>query len=86
LALSNKNKYFIILRTWVYPIKEKSYALIIFQQFKVVVEKQSGYVLKTLPTDKGGEFTCNDFYDYCKKNGIYRQLTASYTPQQDGVV
>jgi hypothetical protein len=45
----------------VYPIKEKSYALIIFQQFKVVVEKQSGYVLKTLPTDKGGEFTCNDF-------------------------
>jgi transposase InsO family protein len=66
----NKNKYFIIFLddfsriTWVYFIKEKYDALIIFQQFKVVVEKKSGYVLKTLHTDRGGEFTSNDFGDY----------------------
>lgn len=56
----NKNKYFIIFvddfsrRTWVYFIKEKSDAFFIFQQFKALVEKQSGYCLKTLRTDRGG--------------------------------
>jgi hypothetical protein len=50
----NKNKYSFIFvddfnrKTWVYFIKEKFDALIISQQLKVVVEKQSGYVLRTL--------------------------------------
>lgn len=83
----NKNKYFIVFvddfsrRTWVYFIKKKSDAFVIFQQFKALVEKQSGYFLKTLCIDRGGEFTSNKFDSYCKMNGVQRQLTASYTPQ-----
>lgn len=50
------------------------------------MEKKSGYCLKTLFTDGGGEFTSNKFNSYCKINGIQRKLTASYTPQQNGIV
>ncbi|GJW99641.1 zinc finger, CCHC-type containing protein, partial [Tanacetum coccineum] len=35
---------------------------------------------------RGGEFTSNEFTKYCKENGIARQLTAPYSPQQNGVV
>nr|GEU94492.1 zinc finger, CCHC-type [Tanacetum cinerariifolium] len=34
----------------------------------------------------GGEITSNEFMQYCKENGIARQLTAPYSPQQNGVV
>nr|GEV03513.1 zinc finger, CCHC-type [Tanacetum cinerariifolium] len=39
-----------------------------------------------LRTDRGGEFTSNEFTQYCKENRIARQLTAPYSPQQNGVV
>nr|GEW44664.1 zinc finger, CCHC-type [Tanacetum cinerariifolium] len=39
-----------------------------------------------LRTDRGGEFTSNEFTQYCKENGIARQLTAPYSPQQNGIV
>ncbi|GJW87550.1 zinc finger, CCHC-type containing protein [Tanacetum coccineum] len=42
--------------------------------------------LRMLRTDRGGEFTSNEFTKYCKENGIARQLTAPYSPQQNGVV
>ncbi|KAB2634124.1 hypothetical protein D8674_039135 [Pyrus ussuriensis x Pyrus communis] len=34
---------------------------------------------------RGGEFTSIEFADFCKENGIKRQLTTAYTPQQNGV-
>ncbi|GJV39898.1 zinc finger, CCHC-type containing protein [Tanacetum coccineum] len=37
-------------------------------------------------TDRGGEFTSREFTRYCKENGILRQLTAPYSPQQNGIV
>ncbi|GJR57267.1 ribonuclease H-like domain, reverse transcriptase, RNA-dependent DNA polymerase [Tanacetum coccineum] len=39
-----------------------------------------------LRTDRGGEFTSNEFTQYCNENGIARQLTPPYSPQQNGVV
>nr|GEU90497.1 zinc finger, CCHC-type [Tanacetum cinerariifolium] len=39
-----------------------------------------------LRTDRGGEFTSNEFIQYCKEIDIARQLTAPYSPQQNGVV
>ncbi|GKE29692.1 zinc finger, CCHC-type containing protein [Tanacetum coccineum] len=42
--------------------------------------------LRMLRTDRRGEFTSNEFTKYCKENGIARQLTAPYSPQQNGVV
>nr|GEX85959.1 retrovirus-related Pol polyprotein from transposon TNT 1-94 [Tanacetum cinerariifolium] len=42
--------------------------------------------LRMLRTDRGGEFTSNEFTKYCKENRIARQLLAPYSPQQNGVV
>ena len=41
--------------------------------------------IKKLRTDRGGEFLSNEFTSFCEENGICRELTAPYTPQQNGV-
>uniref|UniRef100_A0A2N9IVF1 Uncharacterized protein n=1 Tax=Fagus sylvatica TaxID=28930 RepID=A0A2N9IVF1_FAGSY len=41
---------------------------------------------KTLRTDRGGEFIYKPFLQYCKENGIQRQLTVRRTPQQNEAV
>jgi Integrase core domain len=54
------NKYLIIFiddysrKTWVYFLKEKSAAFVVFKNFKNLVENESGYKIKTLRSDKGG--------------------------------
>ena len=35
--------------------------------------------------DNGGEYTSHAFDEYCRQEGIKRQLTVPYTPQQNGV-
>eukprot|EP01018_Ginkgo_biloba_P037286 Gb_00434 [translate_table: standard] len=86
-----KCRYFITFiddfsrRTWVFFLKEKSEAFDFFKQFNAIAEKQSGDFLKLLRTDRGGEFTSHEFQDFCRENGIKRQLPTSYTPQQNGV-
>nr|GEU85354.1 hypothetical protein [Tanacetum cinerariifolium] len=53
---------------------------------KKMIEESSGYKVKTLRTDHGGEFTSKEFANFCEENGIVRHLTAPYSPQQNGVV
>ena len=72
-------------KTWVYFLKHKLEAFEVFKQFKFMVEKQSGHYIKILRTDRAGEFASNDFLSFCKTNGIKRQFTTSYTPQQNGI-
>ncbi|GAU34012.1 hypothetical protein TSUD_212730 [Trifolium subterraneum] len=85
------NRYFITFtndftrKTWIYFLHEKSEALDCFKKFKTLVEKQSNCALLCLRTDRGGEFTSNTFNEFCSTQGIKRQLTAVYTPQQNGV-
>lgn len=70
---------------WVYFLKHKDEAFEYFKVFKANVENQSGYIIKCLRTDRGGEFCSNDFLKFCRDSGIKRQLTSPYTPQQNGV-
>ncbi|KAL8106255.1 hypothetical protein AgCh_029879 [Apium graveolens] len=72
-------------KTWVYFLSEKSEVFHYFKCFKTLVEKQSKLSILCLRTDKGGEFNSAEFNDFCKLNGIKRQLTTAYTPQQNGV-
>ncbi|GAA0146952.1 transmembrane signal receptor [Lithospermum erythrorhizon] len=64
---------------------EKSEAFGKFKEFKAYVENQSGSRLKVLRTDRGGEYTLMFLTFFYKDHGIKHQLTASYTPQQNGV-
>lgn len=42
--------------------------------------------MQVFRTDRGGEFTSNDFNSYCEEAGIARHYTTPYSPQQNGVV
>ncbi|GJV64547.1 putative RNA-directed DNA polymerase [Tanacetum coccineum] len=70
---------------WVYFLTEKSQAFESFKDFKSKVETETGKVVKALRTDRGGEYLSNEFSEFCRKHGIKRQLTTSFTPQQNGV-
>ncbi|KAJ0906671.1 putative RNA-directed DNA polymerase [Helianthus annuus] len=86
------NRYFLLLvddctrYMWVYLLKSKDNAFAQFKKFKKQVEQESSQKIKILRTDRGGEFISHQFNDYCQQEGIRRQLTAPYTPQQNGVV
>ena len=67
-------------------LKEKSEALEQFKRFKLMAEAEKGVKIKCIRSDQGGEFTSEDFKELCDKSGIKKQLTAPYTPQQNGVV
>ncbi|CAL5408817.1 unnamed protein product [Camellia sinensis] len=66
-------------------VQEKSEAFSAFKNYKALVEKEVGNAIQTLRTDRGGEFNSREFANFCEMHGIKRQLTASYTSQQNGV-
>ena len=86
-----QQRYFIIFidnfkrMTWIYFLKEKSEVFTVFKRFEALVEKQSGSSIKCIRSDRGGEHTSKEFEEYCKDEGIWKQLTAGYSPQQNGV-
>ncbi|GJU40759.1 gag-pol polyprotein [Tanacetum coccineum] len=55
------------------------------QIYKARVKLGSGKNIKCLRTDNGGEYTGDEFDTFCKKEGIIRQFTTEYIPQQNGV-
>ena len=65
---------------WSILLKEKNEAFEKFKSFKSLVEKDINKEIATLRTDRGGEFTSNEFQDFCNKKGNKRNLTAPYTP------
>ena len=72
-------------KVWVYFMKEKSEVFTHFQDFKALVEKQTGNYIQCLRSDGGGEYISNEFTNFLKKHGIQRQFSCKYTPQQNGV-
>ena len=50
-----------------------------------MVEKQVGEPVKALRTDRGDEFLSKEFIDFCDEQGIKRELTTPYTPEQNGL-
>ena len=51
-----------------------------------MVENQTGRKIKVLRSDNGGEYVDKEFVDFCASEGIRREFTVPYTPQQNGVV
>lgn len=70
----------------IYLLTSKVEAFACFKEFKAHVEKQSEYVVKYLRTNREEDFCSNKFLQYYKYHGIKRQLTTTYTPQQNGMV
>ncbi|UYV68325.1 hypothetical protein LAZ67_5003884 [Cordylochernes scorpioides] len=56
-----------------------------FRIFKNYAEKQTGKRLKCIRNDNAPEYLSKEFKDYLEGEGIGRQLSVEYTPQQNGV-
>ena len=71
--------------TFVNFLKNKSEVPQCFKEFVTMAEKQTGKSVKVLRSDNGTEYTHNALSSFLKDKSIVRQLTAPYTPQQNGV-
>ena len=69
----------------VFLLHKKSDAFAAFKLYKAFAEKQTGFPLKALRDDKGGEYMGKEMDEYIKSNGIAREHTTTATPQQNGV-
>jgi transposase InsO family protein len=72
-------------KTWIYFLKAKDEVLNKFQEFKALVENLSEMKIKVLRSNYGGEYTSNEFKDFCREAIIKRELTTPYNPLQNGV-
>ncbi|KAL0349771.1 UNVERIFIED_CONTAM: Retrovirus-related Pol polyprotein from transposon TNT 1-94 [Sesamum radiatum] len=70
---------------YVYLMRYKSQAFLRFKEFRLEVENQTGRKIKTLQSDRGGEYLSGEFIDYLKENGIVSRWTPPRTPQLNGV-
>ncbi|GKA08482.1 zinc finger, CCHC-type containing protein [Tanacetum coccineum] len=67
---------------YVYLLHAKDEALDKFKIYKTKVELQQNNLIKTLCTDRGGEYYDPSYFQFV---GIIHQTMAPYTPQQNGV-
>ena len=88
----NSSKYFLLLvddrsrYMWVVKLSSKDRAAEAIKEIKARAEGESGLKMGALRTDRGGEFTSHEFAEYCAGEGIHRQHTAPYSPQQNGII
>jgi transposase InsO family protein len=50
------------------------------------VENQTRNKIKFLRSDNGGEYTSNEFNNFCKEAWIKREMKTSYNTQQNEVI
>lgn len=65
---------------WVYFFKNKYEVFPCFKKFLAIVERQSNHKLKTLRTDRGGEYMSSEFRNFCDNHGIKHEFATPYSP------
>ncbi|KAL0420309.1 UNVERIFIED_CONTAM: Retrovirus-related Pol polyprotein from transposon RE2 [Sesamum latifolium] len=70
---------------YVYLIRYKSEAFGRFKEHRLQVENETDTKIKTLLSDRGGEYLSGEFIDYLKEDGILSQWIPPGTPQLNGV-
>ncbi|CAI5503079.1 unnamed protein product [Closterium sp. Naga37s-1] len=72
--------------TWVYVLAKKSdVAETLKTDWFPMVEQQQDRLVKSIRTDRGGEFLSKEFGLWLKKNGIRHSLTMPYSPAMNGI-
>ncbi|CAK9827078.1 Retrovirus-related Pol polyprotein from transposon TNT 1-94, partial [Anthophora retusa] len=66
-------------------LRNRSDVLEAFKNYKRKVENYTGRRIKVLRTDNGKEYVSNAFKNFLKEEGISRQLSVEYAPQQNGI-
>nr|GEY19546.1 hypothetical protein [Tanacetum cinerariifolium] len=70
---------------YVYLLKHKHEVVETFKVFQKEVENQLGKTIKSLRSDRGGEYMSQEFLDHLKDHGIIAHRTPPYTSQHNGV-
>jgi hypothetical protein len=65
----------------VYFLEKKSETFVTFKKLKVMVEKMTGKNIRSLRSDRGGEYMSNQFKSYYENHRIRMFFTAPYTLQ-----
>lgn len=85
------SKYFVTFTddfsraSMVYFIKHKSEVLAKFKEYAAMAEALHGTRIAKLRVDNGGEYTSNEFKQFCKASGILISYTVAYTPEMNSV-
>lgn len=66
-------------------LRQQSNVLTAFKNFKIRVKEKTGCAIKKLKTDNAKEYTSRGFKKFLEDEGIARQLSVEYTPQQNGI-
>jgi hypothetical protein len=72
-------------KNWIYFMKTKDEVFSRFQEFKALVENAIRRNINVLRLDNGGEYIGKAFKEFCAQEGIKKELTVPYNPQQNGV-
>ncbi|GJW26677.1 retrotransposon protein, putative, ty1-copia subclass [Tanacetum coccineum] len=70
---------------YVYLLKHKHEVFETFKVFQKEVENQLGKTIKSLRSDRRGEYISQEFLDLLKEHGIISHRTPPYMPQNNGV-
>lgn len=68
----------------VFFIQNKSDVMEVFKKYNNIVKNKYVHGVRTLHTDNGRDYVNKVFKDYLEKEGIVHELTAPYTPEQNG--
>lgn len=85
------NKYFMAIiddfsrYIVLYLLKDKSEATACVKNYVRFTENQFGRKPAIIRSDRGGEFVNKELEQFYRSEGIQSQLTAGYSPQQNGV-
>lgn len=66
-------------------LKSRSEIFSAFKKYQRKVERKTGRKIIKLRTDNAKEYLSHNFTQYLEQEGITRQLSTEYTPQQNGV-
>nr|GEZ77723.1 retrotransposon protein, putative, Ty1-copia subclass [Tanacetum cinerariifolium] len=70
---------------YVYFLKHKHEVVETFKVFQKEVENQLGKTIKSLQSDREGEYISQEFFDHLKDHRIIAHRTPPYTSQHNGV-
>jgi transposase InsO family protein len=71
---------------WIMLLPSKDGAPEAIKRVRIEAETATGKKINCLHTDRGSEFSSNNFTEYCTKTGVCHELMALYSPQKNGVV
>ena len=69
---------------WVSPLKTEDQVFSVFKDFHVRLERETGWKLKAIRADNGGEYQ-GQFEEYCRSKGIRLKFTVRKTPELNGL-